>query len=209
MHSKKTNIINEVMQDIENLEDTMLYKKEKYFKKSHRDIRICPHPSSFDYKIYKDLKEVIICNDLSIVSIKRWDELEIDFNNQNEKYSKELNQNIIKVTNKHNYNEIKNSNVSIAIPYKGILQKTLIEDIQEYIKNYVFIQISRRLIQESDYREEYDIKENNMKTAIQFIISYINEDIKKSSYADINSWIESYKEFDVDLNEIIIKNRRQ
>jgi len=209
MHGKKSNIANEAIQDIENLEDTMHYKKEKYFKKSHRHVRICPHPSSFDYQVYKDLKEVIICNDLDIVTIKRWDELEIDFNNQNIRYSKELNQNIIKVTNKHNYNEIKNDNVCIAIPYKGILQKTLIEDIQEYIKNYVFIQISRRLIQESDYIEEHDIKENNMKIAIQIILSYINKDIENNSWLDMNGWVKRYKEFDVDLNEIIIKNKGQ
>jgi len=206
MHGKKSNIVNEAIQDIENLEDTMLHKKEKHFRKFHKHIRICPHPSSFDYQVYKDLKEVIICNDLDIVAIKRWDELEIDFNNQNIRYSKELNQNIIKVTNRHNYDLIKDTNVSISIPYNGVLHKTLDDEIQQYIKEYVFIQISRRIIMDSGYSEEHDINLIDKSKVIEFILTYIKEDIKNTQWKDMGSWIKQYEEYGVSLVEVLNMN---
>lgn len=208
MQSKKLDIISESIQEMEYIEDKLLNKKEKFIKKLNKKVRICPHSNSFEHQIYKELKEVIICNDLEVVSIKRWDELEIDFNDQNTRYSQDLKQNIIKVTNQYNYDLVKNDAVCISIPYNGILQKSLDEEIQEYIKQYVFIQISRRLIQTSGYRDEEDIKDNNMQSIIEYILSYIENDIENSSWKDMKSWVKSYQEFRVDLGEIIKKNKR-
>ncbi|RLA84610.1 MAG: hypothetical protein DRG78_00900 [Epsilonproteobacteria bacterium] len=203
MNNKK-NLISEAIADIEYLEDKDIAKKETAFKKSHQR-KFGGPPGAFEDPIYKELKEIIICKDLKQISIKRWDELEVNFSNQTIRFCPQLKQDITKVTNEHNYNAIKNNNMCIAIPYNGVLQQVLDDDTQQYIENYVFIQVSRRLIQGFHYQEEYDIKENNIEDAIKFILYYIKEDIENSRWKDIDSWIKDYQEFDIDLT-IILEN---
>jgi hypothetical protein len=202
MNNKK-DLVNEAIDDIEYLEDKDIAKKEKIFKNSHKRMYRDPPPGAFEHPIYKELKEIIICKDLIQVSINRWDELEVNFDNSDTRFCPQLKQEIIKVTNEHNYNIIKDNDFCISIPYNGVLQKIFDDDTQQYIKKYVFIQVSRRLIQTSYYREEYDIKENNVDDAIKFILSYIKKDIENSRWKDIDSWIKDYQNFDIDLTIIM------
>ena len=87
---------------------------------------------------------------------------------------------------------IKDKNVSIAIPYNGVVHKSLSVELQQYIKEYVFVQISRRIIMNSDYNKQDDINTINKNGAIQFIYLYLKEDIKNSKWKDIYIWIKKY-----------------
>lgn len=178
-------------------------KKYRATIKSKRHFRICPPPSMYDYPIYKDLKEVIICNDLSKICPRRWDELEIDFEDKNKRYSSLMQRDILKVTNEHNYNLIKDQNICIAIPYNGVLQQRLFNDLHQYIKEYIFIQISRRIIMDSGYSEKYDINTTDKNEAIKFIFEHIRKSINENRWCDFKCWVQRYKEYDIALEDII------
>jgi len=199
----KKDLINEALKDIEYFEDKALLKKEKILKKVHRKNHRYVTPSNDESSVYKELKEIIICKDLTKVCIKRWDELEINFLNPNEKFCSKLNKKVIKVTNEYNYNLVKNDDICIAIPYNGVLQKLLDDNILKYIADYVFIQVSRSLILSSCYSEQYDIQEFEIHKAIKYIVSYIQNNIENNKYIEVDDWIRWYKEFDIDLTKYL------
>lgn len=156
-----------------------------------------------DHPIYKELKDVIICNDLSKLCPRRWDELEINFEDKNIRYSTIMQTDIVKVTNEHNYNMIKDKNISFVLPYNGVLHQKLPTEFQNYIKDYVFIQISRRIMMDCDYREEDDINTIDKNEAIKFIFEYIKNSINENYWCDFKCWVQRYREYDIDLEEII------
>ncbi|MEA2018117.1 MAG: hypothetical protein U9N59_06685 [Campylobacterota bacterium] len=49
----------------------------------------------------------------------------------------------------------------------------------------------------------HDINLIDKNEAIKFILSYIEDDIKDSSWKDIDSWRKHYNDYDIDLDKVI------
>ncbi len=99
--------------------------------------------SFFEYPIYRELKDVILCTDKSKICPRKWDELEVDFDNENMRHCTVCKQDVIKVTNQHNLEEVKGTNACISVPLNGILHKSFSEGWKSYIELYILVQISR------------------------------------------------------------------
>ena len=152
--------IKEFMDDLAEIEKT---KERKAHKKNQRTPRSTKMPKSFfEYPIYQELRDVIISKESTEIIPRRWDELEIYFEDSSVRYYDLCDEKVYKVSNAHNYNEIKNRSVAIAVPLNGVLFKNIYNDFKEQIDIFVFVQISRRLIQESGYDDSSDV--NTCKT---------------------------------------------
>ncbi len=155
--------------------------------------------SFFEHPIYEALNDIIICKDRRRVMPRRWDELEIDFEDNFVRTFRLCKEKVYKVSNTHNYNKIKNKNVFIAVPLNSMLFKNIYDEFKEQIDIFRFVQISRRFIQESGYRDNQDIHNCNTKKVIQSILSMLIS----RSWIDYQSWIADYQKFDLDLDEVL------
>lgn len=186
MTNRTSNII-EYYEDQKNKEEVCRLKKWKSFS---------PRRSPFKSDIIEDnITQVIICNNLTDISIKLWEELEINFNDKNTRFDSSLNKNIIKVSNMHNYNMLKNDNTCIAIPYNGVLYKSLSKEVLEYIDGWIFIQISRELM----LHNELGNMDNNNITTLKEAIAFIKPCIE----CNILLWKQWYQIFNLNIETII------
>ena len=189
--------IDEYLAEIEECERILEQKAIKH-SRAHGFSTKMPK-SFFEYPIYEELNDVIICKDSKRVMPRRWDELEIDFEDNYVRTSSLCKEKVHKVSNAHNYNEIKNKNVFIAIPINCELFKNIYDECKEQIDIFIFVQISRRLIQESGYKNNQDIHSCHTKNAIQSILSLI----VSRDWIDYQSWIANYQKFDLDFDEVL------
>ena len=149
----------------------------------------------FEYPIYRELKDVILCSDKSKICPRRWDELEVDFENENIWYCSVCKQNVMKVTNQYNLEEIKDTNACISVPLNGVLHKSFSEELKSYIELYILVQISRMTMQGSGYSEEDDIHSNTVEEIVRTILPYLKND----GWISINDFIRNCQQYDVDF----------
>ncbi len=189
--------IDEYLAEIEEHEQMLEQKAIKYSRA--RGFSTKMPKSFFEYPIYKALNDIIICKDKRRVMPRRWDELEIDFEDNFVRTSRLCKEKVYKVSNIHNYDKIKNKNVFIAVPLNSMLFKNIYNEFKEQIDIFRFVQISRRLIQGSGYKDHQDIHNCNTKKVIQSILSMLIS----RSWIDYQSWIAEYQKFDLDLDEVL------
>jgi len=189
--------IKEYIDDLAEIEKT---NERKAHKKNQKTSRSTKMPKSFfEYPIYQELRDVIISKENRKIIARRWDELEINFEDSSVRTCSLCDEKVYKVSNIHNYNEIKNKSEFIAVPLNGVLFKNIYDEFKEQVDIFIFVQISRRLIQESGYDDTMDVHTCKTLDAIQFILSFL---ISKE-WINYKSWINKYQEFDFDLNEFL------
>ena len=160
---------NDILNEIEEQENRELQKRIQAQRKKRARRRRGPPACLFDYPIYQPLKEAIILKDKREILPRRWEELEIDFENKNSRHCKLKNCEVYKVSNIHNYEQVKGE--CIAIPIDGTLYHQLDNELKEYIELYKFIQILRRLIQGAGFSEDRDFN----SIAIEEILDLISK----------------------------------
>ncbi len=189
--------IKEYIDDLEEIEKS---NEQKAHKKNQRTPRSTKMPKSFfEYPIYQELRDVIISKESTEIIPRRWDELEIDFEDNSVRTCSLCEEKVYKVSNVHNYNEIKNKSVFIAVPLNGVLFKDIYNEFKEQINIFVFVQISRRLIQASGYNKNQDIHSCDTRKVIQSILSFLIS----IDWIDYQSWVADYQKFDLDLDELL------
>ncbi len=189
--------IKEFIDDLAEIEKS---NEQKAHKKNQKTPRSTKMPKSFfEYPIYQELRDVIISKKSTQIIPRRWDELTIDFKNSSVRTFSLCDEKVYKVSNAYNYNEIKNKNVFIAVPLNGVLFKDIYNEFKEQIDIFIFVQISRRLLQKSGYDESQDIYSCDTRKVIQSILSFlINRD-----WINYQSWIAAYQKFDLALDELL------
>lgn len=170
-------------------------------------IRMDPPPWAFEYPIYNELEHFIKCSNSNEIFPRRWSELELDFSDKNKRVCTILNNQVYLVSNIHNYNKNKDIQEYLAIPINSPLFKELYDEIKDDFLLFKFIQITRRLIQGSDYRAEDDIQTSNKDEAILWAIEYL-----KNEFETYSKWetkekkaqrvIRNYQKLGVDLKTI-------
>jgi len=179
---------------------------QKRKKRKGRKTIFGPPPDFMTHPIFGRLEYIIVLNDLSQICPRQWDEFELNLKDRDKRYSAILNTDVIKVTNIYNYNQIKEKDLGIAFPIDGVVHKSLSIELEEYIRDYIFIQMSRRIIMNSGhYYEKDDIHEVNREKAIKFIFKFIKEVIQNAyqEQDQFEFWVAYYKEFNVDFEEML------
>ena len=185
---------------IDDLAETEKAKERKAYKKNQRTAYSTKMPKSFfDYPIYQELRDVIVSNKSNHIMPRRWDELEIDFEDSSIRYCNICDEKIYKVSNIHNYNEIKDKSGCMAVPLNGSLFKYIYDEFKEQVDIFVFVQVSRRLIQESGYDESEDIHSCDTVNVIQSILSFLIS----REWITYQTWVAKYQEFDFNLDELL------
>lgn len=189
--------IKEFTDDLSEIEKS---KERKAYKKNQKIPRSTKKPKSFfEYPIYQELRDVIISKDGTGIIPRRWDELEIDFEDNSVRTCRICEKKVYKVSNTYNYNEIEGKSVFIAIPLNGVLFNRIYNEFKEQIDVFMFIQISRRLIQENGYNKSHDIHDCHTEKAIQSILSFLIS----RNWIDFQSLVTDYQRFDLDLDELL------
>lgn len=166
-----------------------------------------PPPWAFEYPIYNELEYFIKCSNSNEIFPRKWSELEVDFSDKNKRVCTITKKQVLLVSNIHNYNENKDIQEYLAIPINSPLFKELYEEIESEFLLFMFIQITRRLIQGSGYKAEDDIQTSNKDDAILWAMTYL-----KNEFETYSKWetkdekaqrvIRDYQELGVDLKTI-------
>ena len=169
--------------------------------------RMDPPPWAFDYPIYNELEYFIKCSNSNEIFPRRWSELELDFSDKNKRVCTILNNQVCLVSNIHNYNESKMQQQYLAIPINSPLFKELYEEIESQFLLFMFIQITRRLIQGSGYIADDDLQTSNKDEAILWAMTYL-----KNEFETYSKWetkeeksqrvAKDYQELGLDLKTI-------
>lgn len=163
----------------------------------------------FDFPIYKQLEHFIVCKNKEMMIPRRWNELEIDFNNKNKKVCPISKKEIILVSNIHNYNEAKETQECLALPINSPLFSELLSEYEEEFKLYVFIQATRTLIQGVGYSDEFDLQTSNLNEMISWVTRYLKEQLEtynpkwQTKEEKAQRVSRDYEELGVDLKEMI------
>lgn len=163
----------------------------------------------FDYPIYKQLEHFIVCKNKDEIFPRRWDELEIDFNNKNKKVCPISKKEITLVSNVHNYNEAKEIQEYLALPINSPLFSELLSEYEEEFNLYVFIQATRVLIQGAGYSENIDLQYAQKSKATNWAMAFLKEEFDRynqrweTKEEKIQRVIKDYEELGVDLKEVI------
>ena len=151
--------------------------------------------SFFEHPIYRELKDLILCSDKSKICSRRCEELEIDFKHKNMRHCTVCNQDVLKVTNQHNLEEVKDADVCISVPLNGVLHQSFSEELKAYVKLYILVQVSRMTMQGSGYSVDGDIHSNSAEEIVRSISAYLKND----GYIGINDFIRNCEQYDVDF----------
>ena len=172
-------------------------ERDEKLKRTKRARGFCTKmpKSFFEYPIYRELKDVIICADKSKICPRRWDELEVNFERENIRHCSVCKQDVMKVTNQHNLEEVKDSNVCISVPLNGVLHQFFSKELKAYIELYILVQISRMTMQGSGYSEDNDMYSNSVEEIVRSILSYLKND----GYIGIDDFIRNCERYDVDF----------
>ncbi len=145
--------------------------------------------------IYRELKDVIICGEKNKICPRRWDELEVDFDYENMRHCSVCKQDVMNVTNQHNLEEIKGTDVYICVPFNGALHQSFSEDLKAYVELYLLVQVSRMTIQGSGYSVDDDIHSNSIEEIVRSILLYLEND----GYIGTKDFIRNCEEYAVDF----------
>ena len=196
--------IGQMMIDIEvffqEIEERRRTREQKRYKKSLSVARSTKIPQSFfKYPIYRELKEIIVSLEPEVIVPRRWEELEIDFSNPYIRYCSLCDVHVYKVSNLFHYRKAKAQNMALAIPVNSPLVKRIEINHQSIIENYRFVQVSRRMMQESGYRGEEDFSSCEFNKILDEIRKYIS----CKGWIDLAQWEKKYWEYGIELEKFL------
>ncbi len=182
------------------LEEAEKSRERKAYKQNQKRPYSTKMPKSFfDHPVYQEQKEVIITTKSTEIIPRRWDELEIDFDDSTVRRCNLCNEKVYKVSNFHNYNEVKKRYVAIAVPLNSMLFETIYDKFKIQIDIFLFVQISRRVIQESGYDESQDIHSCDIPQVLVSILSFLVQ----REWVGYRFRIVQYQRFYFDLNAFL------
>ena len=162
-----------------------LYEKSKTIKvRKRRFIRVGRRRPAAIHLLYQELKDVIICNDEDLICPKRWEELDVDFEHTDSRYCSACNRTVSKVANQHNFDEIKDSNNCIAMPFNGKLYRSLSEELKAYADKYIVVQISRRMLCEAGYSYESIVHSDSADEILKKMFNELDDGMSVNRFAD-------------------------
>ncbi|SFV56660.1 hypothetical protein MNB_SV-10-453 [hydrothermal vent metagenome] len=151
--------------------------------------------SFFEYPVYSELKEAILCRETGKLCPRRWEELEIDFNDKNVRYSSLCGEGVTKVSNIHNLNYAETT--CIAVPIDSTLFCEIDSRYAEEIFLYIFVQLMRQKMQDVGYREEDDFSSCEMVSIAIKVTEFIELHEEK-----VNSWEREFTKYSIDFKRI-------
>ncbi len=173
----------------------MLEQQEKAKKikvRKRRMIRISGKRPPSMRILYKELKDVIICSDKNKICPKRWEELEIDFEHENMRYCSVCQQDVLKVTNQHNFEEVKDTDVCISVP---LLHRSFSKELKACAERYILVQSARTIMYEARRNiDEATMHSNSIEEIVKIFLTYIDD---KDYY--LHRFIENCEKYDVDF----------
>jgi len=179
------------------LEEAEKSRERKAYKQNQKKPYSTKMPKSFFvHPVYQEPKEVIITPKSTEVIPRKWNELEIDFDDNMVRRCHLCNEKVYRVSNFYNYNKMKKRPVAIAVPLNSVLFEMIYDKFKMQIDIFLFIQISRRVIQESGYDASQDIHSCDTQRVLQSILSFL---IQKE-WIEYQFRIVQYQRFDFDLN---------
>jgi len=185
--------IDEYLADLEKQERVREQRAIKHAKARGFSTKI--PKSFFEYPVYSELTEVILCRETGKLCTRRWDELEIDFNDKNIRYSSLCGKNVTKVSNRYNLNSAKT--VCIAIPVNSTLFGQIDSIYAEDVFLYIFIQLIRQKIQNTGYREEDDFSSCELALIAAKAIDFIKLHEEK-----VNIWEREFAKYSIDFKRM-------
>ncbi len=185
---------------LEDLEAKEKANEQKLYKKNHaRGFSTRMHKKFFEHPIYQPLNEIIICkNPLQIIP-KRWEELSRNFDDIAIRHYELCTINVLKISNIHNYKTTQDEYSCIAIPMSSLLYSRMYQEYKTQIDLYIFIQMSRRIIQDTGYDVNRDIKSCNSTQVLKSILS----DLLSSDYIKHSLLVASCYELNINLEELL------
>jgi len=182
------------------MEEAEKCRERKAYKQNQKRPYSTKMPKSFfAHPIYRKLKKVIITPETIEIIPRRWDELKIDFDDHTVRRCHLCNKKVYKVSNFHNYNEVKKRHMAIAVPLNSVLFETIYDEFKMQIDIFLFVQISRRVIQESGYDESQDIHSCDIPQVLVSILSFLIQ----REWIEYRFRIVQYQRFDFDLNAFL------
>lgn len=145
--------------------------------------------------LYKELKDIIICSDKNKICPKRWEELEINFEHENMRYCSVCQEDILRVTNQYNFEEVKNTNRCISVPLNGVVYRSLPKELKVCAEQYILVQSSRTIMYGSSRNiDEATMHSNSIEEIVKIFLTYIDD---KDYY--VQEFIENCNKYDVDF----------
>jgi len=176
--------------------------EQKLFKKNQaRGFNTKMPKSFFEHPIYQPLNEVILSQNPLYVIPRRWEELDIDFENIFIRNYPVCQQSVLKASNLHNYQNAIKRYEHIAIPLFSPLYDSLCEKYKFQMDIYVFIQIARMIVQGSGYRESSDVHNCNSIETLNLLLS----DLLQYSYINHRELLTQCHKLSVNIFELLAK----
>ncbi|WP_294959041.1 hypothetical protein [Sulfurovum sp.] len=185
--------IDEYLAEIEAQERAM---EQKAIKHSRSRAFSTKMPKSFfEHPIYSELKEMILCRETGKLCPRRWEELKIDFNDKNVRYASLCGKSITKVSNTHNLNCAETT--CIAVPIDSTLFREIDSRYAEEIFLYIFIQLMRRKMQSTGYREEDDFLSCDLASIAVIATEFIELHVEK-----VDIWEREFSKYSINFKRM-------
>jgi hypothetical protein len=176
--------------------------EQKLFKKNQaRGFNTKMPKSFFEHPIYQPLKEVILSQNPLYVIPRRWEELDRDFKDIAVRNYPVCQQSVLKASNLHNYQNAIKRYEHIAIPLCSPLYDSLYEKYKFQMDIYVFIQITRMIVQGSGYRESSDVHNCNSIETLNLLLS----DLLQHGYINHRELLTQCYKLSVNIFELLAK----
>ena len=187
---------------LESLETQEKANEQKLFKKNRGRGFCTKIPKSFfEYPIYQPLKEVILSKNPLYVIPRRWEELDIDFEDISVRNYSVCQQSVLKASNLYNYKKGIKRYEHIAIPLFSPLYDSLYEKYKFQMDIYVFIQIARMIVQGSGYEENIDAHSCKVENVLDILLS----NLIKYTYRNHRRLIIECHQLSVNVFELLAK----
>lgn len=187
---------------LESLEEQEKVNEQKLFKKNQaRGFNTKMPKSFFEHPIYQPLNEIILSENLFRIIPRRWEELDRSFENILIRNCPECNQNVLRVSNLHNYQNSINKYSYIAIPISSPLYNNLYQKYKFQIDIYFFIQIARTIIQDNGYNVSRDVHSCNLIKVLNLLLSNLLE----YSYINHEKLLTKCHKLSVNVFELLIE----
>ena len=185
--------IDEYLAEVEEHEQILEQKAIKHSRARGFSTKI--PKSFFEHPVYAELKEVLLCRETGKLCSRRWEELTIDFDDKNVRYSPLCGNRITKVSNMHNLNCSKTT--CIAVPIDSKLFREINSRYAEEIFLYIFIQLMRQKMQGTGYREEEDFLSCDLVSIAVNVTEFIELHEEK-----IDIWEREFIKYSIDFQRM-------
>lgn len=195
-------MITNIKSFLESLDVQEEVDEQKLFKKNQaRGFNTKIPKSFFSHPIYQPINEIILSENPFHIIPRRWEELDRNFENILIRNCLACNQNVLKVSNLHNYQNSINKYSYIAIPISSPLYNNLYQKYKFQIDIYFFIQIARMIIQDNGYKMSRDVYSCNLIKVLNLLLSNLLE----YSYINHDKLLTECHKLSVNIFELLIE----